>query len=219
MRRKIKRIHSQHSSVYTLRPGPFRAYRACEGKASYHFLYEDGQFSDPDYAFFLQTQLLASELLRGLTGYAFFVRVWVETTHQFTWEEITDLACWKDKKDIQFLSCEVFGSQIISQKFSFLTKNLQAVSQRATLVPEKILPGTVGICAEYYAIKGTNIPTESFRETDGVQIEKSADLALIGDDTHGVWTISHTEKYAQNNLVESLEEFCKMQSSRLYTYI
>ena len=130
-----------------------------------------------------------------------------------------DLAYWKNKKDIQFLSCETFGSQIVLQKFSFLTKNLQAVSQDAILLPERILPGTAGICADYYAIRGPGLPTEAFRENDGAQIAKSADFALIGDDTHGVWTISHTEKYAQNDLIENLEEFCKMQFSRLYTYI
>ncbi len=219
MRRKNKNLFHQHPPAYALRPGPFRPYPACEGKISYYFLYEDGHLPNPDYAFFLQTQLLASKLLSGLAGYTFYGRVWVEASHQFSWEEIMDLAYWKDKKDIRLLSCETFGSQIGLQKFSFFTKNLQAVSQDTSLVPERILPGTVGICADYYAIRGTDHPTEAFRKNDGAQIEKSADFALIGDDTHGVWTISRTEKFVQNDLIESLEAFCKMQSSGLYAYI
>lgn len=130
-----------------------------------------------------------------------------------------DLAYWKSGKDIQFLSCETFGSQIVLQEFSFLTKNLQAVSQDASLVPERMLPGTAGICAEYYAIRETDFPVKTSYKNGDTQIVKHADFALIGDDTHGVWTISHTEKYAQNDLIEKLEAFCDMQSSRLYTYI
>ena len=219
MGRRTKNVFHQHPPAYALRPGPFRPYQACEGKMSYHCLYEDGRFFDPDYAWFLQTQLLAGKLLSRLAGYTFYVRIWAEAAHQFTWEEIMDLAYWKNQKDIQCLSRETFGSQSVLQKFSFLTKNLQAVSQDAVLAPERILPGTAGICADYYAIRGTDLPTEAFRENGGTQIEKRADFALIGDDTHAVWTISHTEEYAQSDLIESLKAFCEMQSSKFYPYI
>ncbi len=219
MHKRIKNACCQHPPAYALRPGPFREYSACEGKMSYYFLYEDGHFPNPDYAFFLQTQLLANRLMRRMEGYAFYVQIYVEGIRAFAWEEMIDLAHWKDKKSIKFLSCETRSSQWLTQKFSFLARDLETVSQRNRVVLEGRLDGITGICADYYAIKANNPRLETLCENDSRPIKKGADFALIGDDTHGVWTISHTKEYAQSTLIENLKVFCDIYSSKLYTYI
>lgn len=188
----------------------------CEGKMSYHFLCENCPFSDPDYTFFLQTQLLANKLLNGMGEYAFFVQIYIETVRQFAWEEVTDLACWKDKKDIKFLSYEDFGSRLLLEKFSFFTKKLNAVTQNINLKPKRKLEGVISVCAEYYAIKPTALQTEALCNISSEQMREAADFALIGDDTHSVWTILRAEKYTQNRLITNLETFCEVLSSNLH---
>lgn len=218
MRRKAKKTCDYYPPAYALRPGPFRTYQACEGKISYHFLYEDGQFSDPNYNFFLQTQLLANKLLSGMEGYSFYVQIFAEAAHHVALEEVIALACWKDDKDIDFLSRENLGLQSILQKFSFFTRNLDVVSQNATVISEGKLDGVTSIFADYYAIRVNGPKKEMSCISSDEQIKRGADFALISDDIHGVWTILHTEKYSQNLLIENLGKFCDTYSAKLNIY-
>ena len=167
--------------AYALCPGAFRTYPAYPGKIVYYFLYDDGEFSNADYKFFLQTQLLANKLLSGVDGYVFYVEIFVEAT---------------------------------LQKFGFLTKDLNTVSQYTNLIPETDLDDIIGIFMDYYAVKASDFRTSYNSE----QIKASADFALISDDTHGVWTIWRTENYCWDLLIENLEKFCGIYSTELKIY-
>lgn len=217
LRAKVQDICGQHPLAYALRSGPFRTNQACKGKMAY-YLREDGRFSEPDYNFFLKTQLLANKLLCGMEGYIFYVQIFVEGLRYFTWKEIIDLAYWKDEKDIEFLSCKILGSQLSLQEFSFFARNLNAISQNTNLTPERVRDGVTGIFADYYAIRANDLPKEMLCKRSGEQIKKDADFSLISDDTHGVWTILHTEKCSKNMLIENLGEFCGTYSARLNIY-
>ena len=219
LRRKVKKTCDHYPSAYALRWGPFRTYQAREGKISYHFLYEDGQFSNPDYDSFLQTQLLSNKLFNGMDGYVFYVQIFVEAVHRITLEEIPVLVRWKDEKDIEFLFHENLGSQSILQNFSFFTRNLDAVSQNTTTISGRNLEGVTGIFADYYAIKPSILQNKVLCKSDFELVKDRAEIALISDDTHAVWTILHTEEYPQNLLVENLENFCDTYSAKLHIYV
>lgn len=219
MLREVKNIDGQHPVAYALQSGPFRTDQACKGKAAYYFLYEDGRFSDPDYNFFLQTQLLANKLLSGMNGYVFYVQIFIEAAYRVALEDIPALAHWKDKNDIEFLFRENLGSQSILQKFSFFARNLDAVSRNTAIVSERNLEGVTGIFADYYAIKPDILQNKVLCKSGFELIKDGAEIALISDDTHAVWTILREEKYPQNLLVENLGKFCEIYSTKLNIYI
>lgn len=217
---KMKRNrYKQCPFGYKLWTGVFREELECEGKSSYHFFYDCDGFCDPGYAYFLQTQLLANKLLHGLDGYIFYVQLFVETAHDFAVEEICSWAHWNDEKGIKFLSCEKIGSPPVLQKFTFFTKNLNAVSQNTKLIPEEDWHRMTGIFVDYYAIKADDFLKEVLGKRNSEQIKKDADFALISDDIHAVWTILRTKEYSQNLLIENLGKFCDAYSAKLNIYV
>ena len=216
MRRKAKSVYGNYPPAYVLQPGPFREEHVCIGKTAYYFFYDDGRFAAPDYKFFLQTQLLANALLSEMDGYVFWGQIFVDTVCRLTWEEVTALAHWKSEKDIKFLSCQNLGPQPSLQQFSFLARNLNAVSQSTVLVPEKDANAATDIFVDYYAISENDFRNERF--CDSSQIKAVADLALISDDTHAVWTILRDKRYSHSMLLERLNEFCGFYSAELHWY-
>jgi len=221
LRGKSKGVCGQHPSGYTLRSCAFRPEQECDGKISYHFLYENGQvsFPDSDYNFLLQTQLLANKLLSGVDGYIFYVQIFIEAARRVSWREIIPLVCWKDEKDIEFLFCESLDRQSTLQRFSFCTRSLNAVSQKTALIAGRDSVGINGIYADYYAIRENALFHETPCKSTFSSIKDKAEIALISDDTHGVWTILRTENYPQNLLTENLKTFCAAYSEKLYIYI
>lgn len=218
MQRKAKNICRQYSPAYALHPGTFREEQVYRGKEPYYFLCDDGRFSNPDYRFFLQTQLLAHNLLRGMDGYVFYVQILVEAIHRIALEEFLALACWKEEKDIEFLSYKNLDPQLLLQEFSFFTRNLNAISQNTALIVERAPVEVTSIYADYYAIKASALVNETSRKSSFSSIKDEAEIALISDDTHSVWTILRTEKYPQNLLTENLRTFCDTYSAKLNIY-
>lgn len=192
--------------VFCLRPGPFREVLGAEGKTACH-LYEDGgHFREPDVAFYRETQHLARALLEDLPACAEIYAP--ESCLSVPLEQIPVLAGWEKDEGLQMF----WGSQ------PGYRKALLWSGARGPKWTNQDVCGLWigGMSADYhgspawadgFAASGCKAAEEKARE--------EAQISLLSDDVHGVWTILTEQSFPRAELEKRLRRFCRGLSASL----
>lgn len=192
--------------VFCLRPGPFRDELGAAGKTACH-LYEDGgHFREPDGAFYRETQHLARALLENLPACAEIY--FPESCPPVPLEQVPVLAGWEKDEGLQMF----WGSQPGYRKVLLWS------GARGPKWTDQDVCGlwTGGMSADYhgspawadgFVASGCEAAEEKARE--------EAQISLLCDDVHGVWTILTEWFCPWAELEKRLRLFCRRLSASL----
>ena len=192
--------------VFCLRPGPFREVLGAEGKTACH-LYEDGgHFREPDVAFYRETQHLARVLLEDLPACAEIYAP--ESCLSVPLEQIPVLAGWEKDEGLQMF----WGSQ------PGYRKALLWSGARGPKWTNQDVCGLWigGMSADYH---GSPAWVDGFAASGCEAAEEKArgeaQISLLSDDVHGVWTILTEQSFPRAELEKRLRRFCRGLSASL----
>lgn len=192
--------------VFCLRPGPFREELVAAGKTACHLYEARGHFREPDGSFYRETQHLARALLEDLPACAEIY--FPESCPPVPLEQALVLAGWEKDDCLQMFWVSQPGY------WKALLWSSAGGPQWTDLDIRRLWSG--GISADYhgspawadgFATSGCEVAEEKARE--------EAQISLLSDDVHGVWTILTERAFSRTELEKRLRSFCRRLSASL----
>lgn len=192
--------------VFCLRPGPFREVLRAAGKTACHLYEAGGHFREPDGAFYRETQHLARALLEDLPACAEIYAP--ENCLSVPLEQVPVLAGWEKDDGLQMF----WGNQPGYRKILLWS------GARGPKWTDQDVRGlwSGGMSADYH---GSSAWADRFSasscEAAEEKAREEAQISLLSDDVHGVWTILTEQSFPRAELEKRLRSFCRGLSASL----
>ena len=181
--------------VFCLRPGPFREVLRAAGKTACHLYEAGGHFREPDGAFYRETQHLARALLEDLPACAEIYAP--ENCLSVPLEQVPVLAGWEKDDGLQMF----WGNQPGYRKILLWS------GARGPKWTDQDVRGlwSGGMSADYH---GSSAWADRFSasscEAAEEKAREEAQISLLSDDVHGVWTILTEQSFPRAELEKRL---------------